>query len=546
MLARAGRLCASLHSLQPPSFLPCTSLLPCTPLISSTPLFSCTSHLHSTPHRTVTSLGPLAAAFNSKPSHLTSNFKLQWGQERTGLFGIDELSSSQGFYELKARCIEAASALVQEACSDNRTRNVAVIFDDLSDELCRVADLAEFVRLAHPEEAMQAAATDACIAISGLVEELNTHIGIYTALKRSVEEGDIFEESEVDRHVARLFLQDFQQCGIHLPESGRRQVVELNDRALRLGQTFSARCHAPRAVRAEVLPPQVRRQFHVEADGSIVVAGQHIDSPDDLAREAAYKIYYSRDAEQEAVLAELLAARHQLAQLCGYRTFGHRALTNSLAQSPENTAAFLGHLAAELPGRVADDHQHMLALKRRVNPLCGDLAVWDVPYFSAQARAGMFHLDLEKICEYFSLGVAMEGLNELFQALYGVELVVETARPGELWSDDVFKLAVSQHDCNHHHHHHPHHHRHHHHSHHHHPHHQVKSAEVGLLGHIYCDFFTRPGKPHQDCHFTIRGGRWAPASPSSPPSTSSPSSPPSTSSVATIPGITGVHTGIPG
>jgi len=476
MLARAGRLCASLHSLQPPSFLPCTSLLPCTPLISSTPLFSCTSHLHSTPHRTVTSLGPLAAAFNSKPSHLTSNFKLQWGQERTGLFGIDELSSSQGFYELKARCIEAASALVQEACSDNRTRNVAVIFDDLSDELCRVADLAEFVRLAHPEEAMQAAATDACIAISGLVEELNTHIGIYTALKRSVEEGDIFEESEVDRHVARLFLQDFQQCGIHLPESGRRQVVELNDRALRLGQTFSARCHAPRAVRAEVLPPQVRRQFHVEADGSIVVAGQHIDSPDDLAREAAYKIYYSRDAEQEGVLAELLAARHQLAQLCGYRTFGHRALTNSLAQSPENTAAFLGHLAAELPSRVADDHQHMLALKRRVNPLCGDLAVWDVPYFSAQARAGMFHLDLEKICEYFSLGVAMEGLNELFQALYGVELVVETARPGELWSDDVFKLAV-------------------------------KSAEVGLLGHIYCDFFTRPGKPHQDCHFTIRGGR---------------------------------------
>ena len=87
-----------------------------------------------------------------------------------------------------------------------------------------VADLAEFVRLAHPEQVMQEAATDACIAISGLVEELNTHLGIYTALKNSVEKGDLKPETEVDKHVAKLFLQDFQQCGIHLPELGRRQV----------------------------------------------------------------------------------------------------------------------------------------------------------------------------------------------------------------------------------------------------------------------------------------------------------------------------------
>ena len=90
--------------------------------------------------------------------------------------------------------------------------------------LVLVADLAEFVRLAHPEQSMQEAATDACIAISGLVEELNTHLGIYTALKNSVENGDLKPETEVDKHVAKLFLQDFQQCGIHLPELGRRQV----------------------------------------------------------------------------------------------------------------------------------------------------------------------------------------------------------------------------------------------------------------------------------------------------------------------------------
>jgi Zn-dependent oligopeptidase len=50
-------------------------------------------------------------------------------------------------------------------------------------------------------------------------------------------------------------------------------------------------------------------------------------------------------------------------------------------------------------------------------------------------------MDLETVCEYFSFGVAMEGLNELFQSLYGVELVVEETREGELWAQDVFKLG---------------------------------------------------------------------------------------------------------
>ena len=81
---------------------------------------------------------------------------------------------------------------------------MAVIFDDLSDELCRVADMAEFVRLAHPDPAVSHAAQEACIAISGLVETLNTHTGIYQKLKAAVENGDINPESSVDRHVGKV------------------------------------------------------------------------------------------------------------------------------------------------------------------------------------------------------------------------------------------------------------------------------------------------------------------------------------------------------
>lgn len=45
------------------------------------------------------------------------------------------------------------------------------IFDEMSDSLCKVADLAEFIRIAHPSATYSKAAELACVAVSGLVEK---------------------------------------------------------------------------------------------------------------------------------------------------------------------------------------------------------------------------------------------------------------------------------------------------------------------------------------------------------------------------------------
>ncbi len=190
-------------------------------------------------------------------------FRSQFQEKKksSGLFLIPELTGPGGFAELRADCADRVSALVSEATDEvgapARTRLVAAVFDDMSDELCRVADMAEFVRTAHPDSVVRRAAEEACIDVSGLVEKLNTHTGqrvlieltfvcflwaygfilsycwhllpgLYNALKAAVEDGDCFPETEEDKHVAKLFLLDFQQSGIHLDDEDRQVRVHLD------------------------------------------------------------------------------------------------------------------------------------------------------------------------------------------------------------------------------------------------------------------------------------------------------------------------------
>ena len=241
-----------------------------------------------------------------------------------------------------------------------------------------------------------------------------------------------------------------------------------------------------------------------------MVGGHHFDSPSDLARETAFKIYYTGDREQEMILSSLVETRHQLATLCGYETFAHRAVSSSLAQTPENISQFLTSLAAQMEPRLEAEYLTMTRMKEKSCTSGRPLAVWDLvrnitflpskvlivficsptspplPNITGSVwtwRRSRNISPSEQSWRYVtdqswaenSPGFYSQGLNELFQNIYGVELVVETPEEGELWDSEVTKLAVRDSD--------------------------------NLLGYIYCDFYRRKGKPFQDCHFTIRGGR---------------------------------------
>nr|XP_032626860.1 mitochondrial intermediate peptidase [Chelonoidis abingdonii] len=410
--------------------------------------------------RLSTSWSPVGAAFDAKQqrSRLTG--------QSTGLFGVPELSSPEGFQEAQEKALQETEQLVQKACTTPPGPQIVMIFDQLSDALCKVADLADFVKIAHPDFAFREAAEEACRNIGTMVEKLNTNIELCQSLKQLLANKEVMDSLDPEtRQVAELFMFDFEISGIHLDDEKRKKAVDLNVKILDLCNQFLIGAHLPNKIDKHILPEHIRYNFAVEGN-YIQITGLHADCSDDLVREVAYKIFLYPNAEQLRCLEELLTSRNHLAQLVGYNTFAHRALQGTMARTPEKVMQFLETLSERLFQRTLKDFEMMEGMKMKLNPQNSKLMPWDHPYYSGVLRGERYNIEPSLYCPFFSLGACMEGLNFLFNQLLGISLYAEQTEKGELWCEDVRKLAV------------------------------VHENE-GLLGYIYCDFFQRADKPHQ-------------------------------------------------
>lgn len=423
--------------------------------------------------KSVTTWSPVASAFNSKTTKVKP-FRAQFLGETTGIFKYDQLQEANGFYSLQDIAVRKADNLVQEVFDSKRTRKMVRVFDDLSDTLCKVADLAEFVRIGHPMENFSYAAKETSVSISSLVEKLNTNRKLYDHLKSVVKGGDVVATDSIDQYVANLFLFDFEQNGIHLDEVKREKIVAYNDYILHVGSNFMNRTSSPRSVHKSQLPEHIRQCFSNEGE-NVIVNGLYADSKNELVREAAYKIFLFPDKQQEELLEELLNARQKLAELCEFPTYAHRAVRGSIAGTPDFVHEFLRLVNEKLRPKANENYSKLLKLKQTSNANAKALMPWDVPFLMAESKRCEFDIKPSDYNPYFSLGACMDGLNTIFETLYDITLHVEETSEGELWHDDVKKLSVHEHG--------------------------------EILGYIYCDFFERPNKPQQDCHFTIQGGR---------------------------------------
>ncbi|HMB56276.1 MAG TPA: M3 family metallopeptidase [Arenimonas sp.] len=165
---------------------------------------------------------------------------------------------------------------------------------------------------------------------------------------------------------------------------------------------------------------------------------------DDRAlREEIYTAYNTRASDQgpgdhaydnSARIGQILALRHESAQLLGFASSAHLSLVDKMAGTPERVLKFLHDLAAKARPVAARELAGLRAFAASELAIA-DLQPWDVAYASEKLRERRFDFSEEDIKPYFPLPQVMTGLFELTEKIFGVRMV---ERAGvDVWHPDV-------------------------------------------------------------------------------------------------------------
>jgi len=140
-------------------------------------------------------------------------------------------------------------------------------------------------------------------------------------------------------------------------------------------------------------------------------------------------------------MLEILALRHELAELLGFESFAHYSLATKMAESPEQVISFLEDLSVKSHAQAQQEFKELQAFAQQDHGM-EQLNAWDVAYYSEKLKLKRFSISQEEIRPYLPAATVLKGLFEVAQRLFDVQF--EEVNNANLYHDDVHLFSVKK------------------------------------------------------------------------------------------------------
>lgn len=309
------------------------------------------------------------------------------------------------------------------------------------------------------------AAYEACLPkLTAYSTEMGQNTALCNAWKALAKQPDL---TPAQRKLVDNALRDFRLSGVDLADDKKARYAEIQQRLSELTNRFEAnlidatdgwQLHLPDAARLAGLPESALAQGRSKAAAKQLdgyVYGLDYPSFDAILtnaddrdlREQMYTAYVTRASEQgpqagqhdnRPLMDEILALRHEEAQLLGYPSYAAVSMVPKMAESPDQVEAFLLDLAHKAQP-AARAQLAALSDFAAENGAPLPLMPWDIAYWSEKHKDATLGLSDEKLRPYFALPRVLDGMFVVAEKLFSVRV---EARDIPTWHPDAQAFAV--------------------------------------------------------------------------------------------------------
>jgi len=324
-------------------------------------------------------------------------------------------------------------------------------YDNIQIHINAARELASVIRQLHPDATMRTTAETLARAVDGFETELALNPAAYAALAGVDRQG---AAADLARYLA-LELDDYRREGVDRDEATRTKINGLRDTLTRLGQEFDRNVReggrtltVANATELAGLPLDFIAARKPGPDGTITLTTNASDLQpvmlyarnDDLRRRMMLESQNIAYPANLAVLQRLVETRTELARTLGFKDWAAFDLSNRMAATPQNAAAFIDRVVAASAAKANADYQLILGRKRQDQPGATTVEAWQRRYYTELVRQSSYNFDSQAIRPYLSYERVRAGVFAVSGRLFGLEFRAAPSLP--VWDASVEPYEV--------------------------------------------------------------------------------------------------------
>ena len=294
-------------------------------------------------------------------------------------------------------------------------------------------------------------AYNACLPkLSAYSTEMGQNEALFKAYRFIADSGEFATLDTAQQKIINNALRDFKLSGIDLDKEKQQRYKdisqELSARASNYEENLLDATNAwSKLIRDEQdlagLPESALAQAHQTAqsqneDGWVItlqfpsyISVMTYADNRELRREH-YEAFSTRASDQgpqaglwdnSIIMEQILALRHEKAQLLGFNNYAELSLATKMANKPDDVMHFLEDLADRSWRHARKDLAELREFAQQQFGI-NDLQSWDLGYYSEKMRQHYYQLSQEEVKAYFPITRVLPGLFAVVEKLYGLNI----------------------------------------------------------------------------------------------------------------------------